>query len=236
VIELNADVGEGCDDAGLMPYLTRVSIASGGHAGDAVSMTAALRLAAAHGVAVGAHPSYPDRARFGRHPLVATAEQIATWVTEQTEALAEQAGRLGMRLAHVKPHGALYNVAARDRGVAQAIAGAVAAFDPGLRLLGLSGSLLIAAGEAAGLAVLNEAFADRRYQDNGQLVSRETPGALIDDPDMAARQALALARDEAIATLDGGTLRVRADTICLHSDTPNALNIARAVHAALNRG
>jgi UPF0271 protein len=157
-------------------------------------------------------------------------------VTQQTEALAEQAACLGMRLAHVKPHGALYNVAALDCEVAQAIAGAVAALDPGLLLLGLSGSQLIAAGKAAGLAVLNEAFADRRYQDNGQLVSRETPGALINDPDMAARQALALARGEAITTLDGGSLRVRADTICLHSDTPNALNIARAVHAALNRG
>jgi UPF0271 protein len=236
MIELNADIGEGCDDAGLMPYLARVSIASGGHIGDAASMTAALRLAAEHGVAVGAHPSYPDRARFGRRVLPASKEDIAIWVTQQTEALAEQAARLGMRLAHVKPHGALYNVAALDCEVAQAIAGAVAALDPGLLLLGLSGSQLIAAGKAAGLAVLNEAFADRRYQDNGQLVSRETPGALINDPDMAARQALALARGEAITTLDGGSLRVRADTICLHSDTPNALNIARAVHAALNRG
>jgi UPF0271 protein len=236
MIELNADIGEGYEDADLMPYLARVSIASGGHTGDAASMATALRLAAAHGVAVGAHPSYPDRSHFGRRALEASADEIATWVTRQTEALAEQAARLGMRLVHVKPHGALYNVAAQDRDVAQAIAEAVAAFDAGLLLLGLSGSQLIAAGQAAGLAVLNEVFADRRYQADGQLVSRETNGALVGAPDAAARQARALARGEAITALGGGVLRVRADTICLHSDTPNALNIARAVHAALNRG
>ena len=235
-MELNADIGEGCDDASLMPYLARVSIACGGHTGDAASMTAALRLAAEHGVAAGAHPSYPDRARFGRRALAAPEADIAAWVTQQTEALAEQAGRLGLRLAHVKPHGALYNVAARDAGVARAIARAVAALDPALLLVGLAGSQLIAAGQAAGLAVLNEAFADRRYQPDGRLVSRETPGALIDDPAAAAEQARALAQGGAVATPGGGAVRIRADTICLHSDTPNALIIARAVHAALNRG
>lgn len=236
MIELNADIGEGCDDASLMPYLDRVSIACGGHAGDAASMVHALRLAAAHEVAVGAHPSYPDRAQFGRRALAATADEIAAWVAQQTEALAEQAARLGLRLAHVKPHGALYNVAAGDAEVAQAIAGAVARFDPGLLLIGLAGSRLVAAGEAAGLSVLNEGFADRRYQTDGRLVSRETRGALLSEPDMAAQQALAFARGEAVATLDGGRLRIRVDTLCLHSDTPDALKIAQAVHAALNRG
>jgi UPF0271 protein len=236
VIELNADIGEGCDDAGLMPYLKRVSIACGGHAGDAASMTVALRLAVEHGVAVGAHPSYPDRAQFGRRALPASEDDIVAWVTQQTEALAERAARLGLRLAHVKPHGALYNVAARDAAVAQAIARAVAALDPALLLVGLAGSRLITAGQAAGLGVLNEAFADRRYQADGRLVSRETAGALITDPDRAADQAVALAQGASVATLDGGSLRLRADTICLHGDTPHALNIARAVHAALNRG
>jgi UPF0271 protein len=187
-------------------------------------------------VAVGAHPSYPDRAQFGRRALAASAKEIAAWVTQQTEALADEAARQGLRLVHVKPHGALYNVAARDAAVAEAIAGAVAAIDPDLLLVGLSGSRLIEAGQAAGLAVLNEAFADRRYRADGQLVSRETEDALVIDPDTAARQALALAQGEPITTLDGGLLRVRVDTICLHSDTPHALNIARAVHAALNRG
>ena len=236
MIELNADIGEGCDDASLMPYLARVSIACGGHAGDAASMAAALRLAAGHGVAAGAHPSYPDRSRFGRRALAASGEEIAAWVTQQTEALAEQAVRVGLRLAHVKPHGALYNVAARDAGVALAIARAVAALDPSLVLVGLAGSQLIKAGQATGLLVLNEVFADRRYQPSGRLVSRETPGALITDPGAAAEQARVLAQSGLVATLGGGAVRIRADTICLHSDTPDALNIAQAVHAALNRG
>lgn len=236
MIELNADIGEGYDDASLMPYLARVSIACGGHSGDAASMTKALLLAAEHGVAVGAHPSYPDRAHFGRRARAATEDEIAAWVTQQTEVLAEQAERRGLRLAHVKPHGALYNAAACDAGVAQAIARAVVAIDPALALVGLSGSHLIRAGRAAGLAVLDEAFADRRYQINGLLVSRETHGALLTDPEMAAQQALALAHGKPVATLNGGRLKIVAGTICLHSDTPNALNIGRAVHAALNRG
>ena len=236
MIELNADIGEGCDDASLMPYLARASIACGGHIGDTTSMTAALRLAAEHGVAAGAHPSFPDRSQFGRRALAASGDEIAAWVTQQTEALAEQAARLGLRLAHVKPHGALYNVAARDAGVARAIARAVAAVDPALALVGLAGSQLIVAGQAAGLAVLNEAFADRRYQTSGRLVSRETPGALIVEPLAAAEQAHMLAQGRPVATLNGAAVRIRADTICLHSDTPNALNIARAVHAALNHG
>lgn len=236
MIELNADIGEGYDDAILLPYLARVSIASGGHAGDAASMRAALRLAADHGVAVGAHPSYPDPAAFGRRAMAASAEQIARWVAEQTEALAEQAARLGLRLAHVKPHGALYNVAARDAEVAEAIARAVAEFDTSLLLLGLSGSCLIDAARSVGLAALNEAFADRRYHGDGRLVSRETAGALVTDPEQAAQQAALLAQGEPVATFDGGRVRVQADTICLHGDTPNAPDIARAVHAALNRG
>ena len=236
MIELNADIGEGCDDASLMPYLARVSIACGGHTGDAASMAAALRLAAEHGVAAGAHPSYPDRSQFGRRALAATGDEIFAWVMQQTERLAEQAARLGLRLVHVKPHGALYNEAARDAAVARAIARAVAAVDPSLALVGLAGSQLIAAGEAAGLAVLNEAFADRRYHPSGHLVSRETTDALIADPEVAAEQARALAQGRPVATLGGGAVRIRADTICLHSDTPGALNIALAVHAALNRG
>ena len=236
MIELNADIGEGCDDASLMPYLARVSIACGGHTGDVASMTAALCLADQYGVAVGAHPSYPDRAQFGRSRLVASEDEIAAWITQQTEALAERAAQMGLRLAHVKPHGALYNVAAFDQDVAQAIAEAVAALDPALALVGLSGSCLITAGRAAGLAVLNEAFADRRYLANGHLVSRETNNALVADPAMAAQQARALAMGESFAAMNGSNLRILADTLCLHSDTPNALNIAQAVHAALNRG
>lgn len=236
MIELNADIGEGCDDAALMPYVARVSIACGGHAGDAASMRAALELAVAHGVAAGAHPSYPDRTGFGRHPVAARTEEIVAWVTQQTEVLAEEAARRGVRLAHVKPHGALYNVAARDAEVADAVAQAVAALDVGLVLVGLAGSRLIEAGQAAGLAVLNEGFADRRYDVGGGLVSRETPGAVLCEPEAAAAQARLLAEGRPLPTLPAGSLALQVDTICLHSDTPGAIIIARAVHAALNPG
>ena len=236
MIDLNADIGEGYDDAGLMPYLTRASIACGGHAGDARSMDAALTLAAEYGVAVGAHPSYPDREGFGRREWAATPEQIAQWVTQQTEALAEIAASKGMRLAHIKPHGALYNAASQHEAIAAAIAQAVAEWDASLILLGLSGSRLIKAGRAAGLTVMQEVFADRRYQPDGQLVSRETPGALITNPEIAAEQAYALAQGQPIVALDCSPLRLAADTLCLHSDTPGAIGIARAVAQALNRG
>ena len=235
-MDINADIGEGYDDVGLMPYLTRASIACGGHTGDAHSMDAALALAAEYGVAVGAHPSYPDRKGFGRREWVASPEQIAQWVTEQTEALAEIAASKGMRLAHIKPHGALYSAAAQHEVIAVAIVQAVVEWDASLILLGLSGSCLIETGRAAGLIVMEEVFADRRYQSNGQLVSRETPGALITDPETAADQAYALAHHQAIVTLDGNPLRLAADTLCLHSDTPGAIGIARAVAQALNRG
>lgn len=236
MIELNADIGEGCDDAALMPYVARVSIACGGHTGDVASMRAALELAVTHGVAAGAHPSYPDRAGFGRHAVAARPEQIVAWVTQQTEALAEQAARLGTRLTHVKPHGALYNVAAVDAEVAAAVAQAVAALDAGLALVGLAGSRLVEAGQAAGLVALNEGFADRRYDAAGRLVSRETPGALLHEPEAAAAQARLLAAGRPLPTLPAGSLALRVDTICLHGDTPGAINIARAVHAALNPG
>ena len=235
-MDINADIGEGYDDAGLMPYLTRASIACGGHTGDARSMGAALTLAAEYGVAVGAHPSYPDREGFGRRDWAATPEQIAQWVTQQTETLAEVAASKGMWLAHIKPHGALYNAAAQHEVIAAAIAQAVMEWDASLILLGLSGSRLIEAGRAAGLTVMEEVFADRRYQSDGQLVSRETPGALVTDPEIAAEQAYALAHGQPIVALDGSPLRLVADTLCLHSDTPGAIGIARAVAQALNRG
>ena len=235
-MDINADIGEGYDDAGLMPYLTRTSIACGGHTGDARSMDAALTLAAEYGVAVGAHPSYPDREGFGRREWAATPEQIAQWVTQQIEGLAEIAASKGMRLTHVKPHGALYNAAAQQDVLAPAIAHAVKDWDASLILLGLSGSRLIEAGRSVGLTVMQEVFADRRYQSDGQLVSRETPAALISDPEIAATQAYALAHDQPIVALDGSPLRLAADTLCLHGDTPGAIGIARAVAQALNRG
>lgn len=236
MIELNADIGEGWDDAALLPYLARASIACGGHAGDAASMRSALEAAAAHGVLAGAHPAYPDRANFGRRALAASAAEIEGWVLAQIETLAGHAQVTGVRLAHVKPHGALYNVAATDPAAARAIVRAVLRFDPRLTLLALADSTLVEAARNAGLAVLNEAFADRRYRDDGSLVSRETVGAVLADPHLAAAQARAFAAGDPVTTFEGGALRVAADTLCLHSDTPNAAAIAQAVHAALYRG
>lgn len=234
MIELNADIGEGHDDDALMPYLARASIACGGHCGDAASMRAALRRCAEHGVAAGAHPSYPDRAGFGRRRLAGSPDEVARWVAEQTETLAEAAAKLGLALAHVKPHGALYNDAADDAALARAVVEGVVRVDRRLAVVGLSGSHLVSAARAAGLAALNEAFVDRRYQTSGRLVSRETPGAVIGEPDAAAAQALALAVGAPLAA-EGGTVRITAETLCVHSDTANALNIARAVHRALHR-
>lgn len=229
MIELNADIGEGYADAALMPYLDRASIACGGHAGDAASMDAALALCARHGVLPGAHPSYPDRAHFGRLTLPASPSDIRHWVTAQIEALLERASRCGQSLFHVKPHGALYNLAARDRGVATAIAESVVALDRTLVLIGLAGSQLLDAGRAAGLAVLAEAFADRGYRADGSLVPRGTPGDVL-SPTQAAEQAHAIRHGLPLPVC--GRV-VRADTLCVHGDSPDAPAIARAVRAAL---
>lgn len=234
MIELNADIGEGCDDTPLLPYLRRASIACGGHAGDATTMRRALAEAAAHGVLVGAHPSYPDRAHFGRVALPASAAEVEGWVMAQVGALAAHAAQLGLHLTHVKPHGALYNVAARDAVVAFAVVRAVARVGRDLAVVGLSGSRLVEVARDAGLAVLQEAFADRRYRIDGSLVSRETPGAVLADPALAAAQARAIADGVPVSTHEGGQILVAADTLCVHSDTPHALAVVRAAHAALN--
>ena len=233
MIELNADIGEGCDDAPLLPYLGRVSIACGGHAGDAETMRRALATAAACGVAVGAHPAYPDREYFGRRPLQASVDEIEGWVRAQVETLAGHALALGLRLAHVKPHGALYNVAARDEAVARAVIRGVVSVDSALAIVALSGSRLVVAAREAHLAVLQEAFADRRYRDDGSLVSRETPGAVLADAALAAAQARAIAKGAPVVTDRGTRVRIPADTLCVHGDTPHALAIVRATHAAL---
>lgn len=235
MIELNADIGEGQDDDALMPYIARASIACGGHFGDKASMRAALLRCAEHGVAAGAHPSYPDRAGFGRRRLAASPDQVARWVAEQTETLAEAAARLGLALAHVKPHGALYNDAAADAVLAAAVVEGVGRVDRRLAVVGLAGSHLVSTALAAGLAALNEAFADRRYHASGRLVSRETPGAVIADPETAADQAFALAAGAPLDAEDG-LVSITADTLCVHSDTAGAIKIARAVHRALHRG
>jgi 5-oxoprolinase (ATP-hydrolysing) subunit A len=243
-IDLNCDLGElpaliadGTQDL-LLDRVTSANVACGGHAGDDATMEATLRAALARGVAVGAHPGYPDRDHFGRRPLALPPDDLAGAVQEQVERLASIAERLGTRLRHVKPHGALYNTASRDRAVAAAIARGVAAAvargiphgvshpGGGLILIGAAGSMALQIYAAAGFAVAAEAFADRRYEADGTLRSRHRPGALITDPEEAAEQALAIVLGGAATTPEGTRVPLAADTLCLHGDTPGAPRIA----------
>lgn len=234
-IDFNCDLGEGCgDDAAILPLITSASIACGGHAGDDASMRATLRLCRVHGVAAGGHPGFDDREHFGRRELALSATAVVASVTAQLRRIAAIAADEGVALAHVKPHGALYNLAARDANVARAIAEAVAAFDPALVLFGLSGSALTAAGERAGLRVAHEVFAERGYGADGRLLPRGTPGAVIDSLEGAVAQARRLATRGEVVAAGGVTLRLRADTLCLHGDRADAAAFARALRAALD--
>lgn len=224
--DLNCDMGELEDatrEAALMEYVTSANIACGGHAGDDHTMERTARLALARGVRMGAHPSYPDRANFGRVEMALTSAQIEAAVLEQIRRLASIVKKLGGHLGHVKPHGALYNVAAHNSNVARAIGVAVARWDPCTTLFGLAGSPCLDLWREMGLAVAAEGFADRRYEADGSLRSRKFADALITDPREAAAQALRFARE--------GT----AQTICVHSDTPGAEEIAKACREALER-
>ena len=231
-LDFNCDLGEGCgDDAAIIPLLSSASIACGGHAGDAETMRATIALCLEHGVAIGAHPSLPDREHFGRRDLPVTPEETHAFVRGQVETLAAIANEQGARLRHVKPHGALYNRAARDRAIADAIAAAVRAFDPQLWLVGLSGSALIDAGEAIGLKVAHEAFVERRYEADGTLTPRTLPGAVLDLEESLA-QLYDLMRGFAVART-GERVPLRMDTICLHGDRPDAKAFAELMHAIL---
>ncbi len=232
LIELNADVGEGGPDSLLMPLVDRVSIACGGHAGDIASMREALLRVRELGILPGAHPGYPDPANFGRKPIIAAPKDITRWVVGQTRSLLDVAASLGVRLFHVKPHGALYNQAAVDRATAEAVIEAMLELK-GLALITLASSPLAGWARSAGLDVLEEAFADRRYLQDGQLAPRNLPGAAIDEPDQAASQALAIACGRPVEPLGGGSLIIRAQTICLHGDGPGAKKRAVATASAL---
>lgn len=229
-VDLNADVGEGMDDAELMPYVTSANVACGMHAGDPVTMDQTVELALSRGVRVGAHPGYPDRANFGRVAIEMAADEIENLVVYQVSALEGFVRSRGSRLTHVKPHGALYHSGAEFPDVARAIAEGVRRVGTELVLVGASGSMLVGAGREAGLPVAEEAFADRRYRSDGTLVPRGRPNALITDPDEAAEQAVQLARDGIVVADDSSRISVRADTICLHGDTPGAAEIARRIH------
>jgi UPF0271 protein len=229
-VDLNADVGEGMDDAALLPYVTSANVACGLHAGDPTTMDQTVLLALARGVRVGAHPGYPDRANFGRVFVEMSADDIENLIVFQVAALQGFVRSRGGRVTHVKPHGALYHSAAEFPDVARAIAEGVRRVGEDLVLVGAAGSLLIGAGEDAGLGVAEEAFADRRYRADGTLVPRGQPGALLLDPDEAAEQAVRLARDGVAVAQDRTLVPVRADTVCLHGDTPGAVEIAKRIH------
>lgn len=236
-VDLNCDVGEAAgDDTALLQWVTSANIACGGHAGDEGSMRATARAALEAGVAIGAHPGYEDFDNFGRRELHLPDDHLTSMLTAQLEKLAGIVASEGAHLEHVKPHGALYNQAAFDTGLADVIAETVAAFDPGLRLVGLAGSEILAAGVRAGLEVAGEGFADRSYRPDGTLSRRTEPGALVTDPDDAVRRAVAMATGAAIPTADGAAgLTLRVDTICIHGDSPGAAQIAAAVREALER-
>ncbi len=233
-IDLNCDLGEGFEnDAALMPLITSANIVCGAHAGDMATMRETVRLAQLHGVVIGAHPGFADRQNFGRREPAFSREEIMELVQTQVRTLQHIAATTGAVVRHVKPHGALYNLAARDTVVAEAIAEAVAGLDPGLVLYGLSGGELLRAGRAYGLTVAGEAFADRTYQRDGTLTPRDRPGALIAGETEALAQALMMVREGRVRTADGGLVSVTPDTLCLHGDGSKAVGFARSLRTAL---
>jgi UPF0271 protein len=238
-IDLNCDMGElpeaiadGTQEA-LMPSFTSINVACGGHAGDAQSMNTTIEQALRWKLAVGAHPGYPDRANFGRLELNLSLEAVADSVYQQVRALAEIATKRGVRLAHVKPHGALYNQAVHDRRLAQAIAEGVIRWRRDVVLVGLAGSPMLDVFRDAGFPVAAEAFADRRYEADGTLRARKHEDALICDAAEASRQALSIAQMGTITAWNGSEVTVAAQTICIHGDTPGAPQIAASVYKSL---
>jgi UPF0271 protein len=238
-IDLNCDLGEsfgawamGADEA-VMPAISSANIACGFHAGDPSVIRWTLRLARHHGVAVGAHPGFPDLAGFGRRDMHIAPSEVEDLVLYQVCALAGMAAAEGLTLSHVKPHGALYTMAARDESLADAVARGVAVADPRLVLFGLPGSKLLDAGNAHGLRVAAEGFADRAYERDGSLRSRRLPGAVITDRDTVVARALQMVAHRTVSTVDGETLPLVVDTICVHGDTPGAADLAHAMRAAL---
>jgi UPF0271 protein len=238
-VDLNADIGESFGayaighDAGLLRSITSASIAAGFHAGDPAVLRGTIRLANAAGVAIGAHPGLPDLAGFGRREMRVTPEETEDLVLYQIAAVAGVASAEGGRLQHVKRHGALYNMAARDASIAAAVARAVLAFDRSLMIFGPPGSHLVTAARAAGLRPVAEAFADRAYQPDGSLSPRGTSGALVTEGQAAVARAIRIVRERTVVATDGTILRIEAETLSVHSDTPGADRLAAELRAGL---
>lgn len=233
-VDLNCDMGEGyTNDRVLMDYVSSANVACGFHAGDADTMRATVDAALEKSVAVGAHPSFPDREDFGRRDLTVSPGDVYSIVAEQINIFRAVCQAAGAEMRHVKPHGALYNLAARDDETAEAIAKAVYDIDPRLILYGLSGSNSISAADRIGLRTASEVFADRTYQADGSLTSRKEMNALITQTGAAAAQALAMVRDGVVVSVSGEGVAVRADTICIHGDGPQAVQFAAAISSEL---
>ncbi len=233
-VDLNADLGEGAaSEQELLRLVSSANIACGFHAGDPTSITHSIRAAHEAGVAVGAHPSLADRENFGRRELAVTPEEVFALVTYQIGAFRAIAGSLGAEARHVKPHGALYNMAARDRGLADAVVRAIGAVDRALILFAPGGSALARAGEELGLQVAREVFADRNYLPDGSLVPRSRPDALLHDCAEAGARVLRILREGVVRAVDGREIPIAADTICVHGDTPEAVAFARQLRAIL---
>jgi len=235
-IDLNSDTGEGIGmDAEVMTSISSANVACGFHAGDPAIMRKTVRLAIAAGVAVGAHPGFPDLAGFGRREMRVTPQEVEDMVLYQIGALAAIAQSEGVRLRHVKPHGALYTMAVVDRALADAIARAIAGFDRSLILFGLPASALIAAAEAVGLSTASEGFADRAYEPDGSLTPRSRPGAVIHEARLVVERAVRLATAGTVEAVDGSVLTLPVQTLCIHGDTPGAAELARELRAGLER-
>ncbi|KQN68762.1 lactam utilization protein LamB [Serratia sp. Leaf51] len=235
IVDLNADLGEGCaNDEALLQRVSSANIACGFHAGDALTMQQSVRLAMKYGVAIGAHPSFPDRENFGRSAMQLPPDTVYAQVVYQLGALAAITRAEGGKMIHVKPHGMLYNQAATDAVLADAIARAVFDVDPTLRLVGLAGSELIRAGERMGLQTRQEVFADRRYQSNGALVPRSQPDAMIDSDQQALEQTLTMVQQQKVLSREGVWVPVKADTVCLHGDGEHALTFAMRLREAFD--
>src|SRR5215467_4648928 len=240
-VDINSDMGESFGaykighDAGLMKSITSANVAAGFHGGDPTVLRETIRLAKTHGVAVGAHPGFPDLVGFGRRELNVTPKEAEDFVLYQVAAVAGVAAAEGVALQHVKPHGALYNMAVRNAELSRAIARAVAAFDKTLILFGLPGSEILAAGKAAGLRVAAEVFADRAYDADGSLASRRKPGSVIHDPDAVVARAVRMVKERTVVATDGSVVPLEADTICVHGDTPGSDVLAARIRAGFER-
>lgn len=240
-IDLNSDLGESLgawtmgDDAAMLSIVSSANVACGFHAGDAAGILQTLRAAAERGVAVGAHVAYPDLAGFGRRNMDVASSDLQADVVYQIGALQGLAKVAGTRVRYVKPHGALYNTIAHDRRQAGDVIAAVRAIDPTLVLVALAGAPLVDWAREAGLTVVAEAFADRAYTPEGTLVSRREKGAVLHDPDAVAARMLRLAQEGVVQAIDGSTVRVQADSICVHGDSPGAVAMARQVRQVLEQ-